>query len=155
METDPGELSVRRSIVIKAPPERVWEEFTSFERMRRWWSTDKPDRKETLVRYEPQVGGAMEMEIESGGELIRFVCRVTAFEPGRELTFELDWPERGWLAPTLVTVRLTPNPYGTLVEIVHYGFEGIGEEALDQFHGFGGGWDLRELEGLKRAVEGA
>ena len=150
-----GELVVRRSIVISAPPERVWQEFESFERMKRWWSTDKPDRKETLSRYEPRLGGAMRMEIESGGQTIRFVCRITAFDPPTELTFELDWPERGWAAPTVVSVRLTPNQYGTLVEISHYGFERIGADALDQFHGFGGGWDLRELESLKAAVEGA
>jgi uncharacterized protein YndB with AHSA1/START domain len=32
-------LVARRSIHISAPPVRVWEEFSTFERMSRWWSS--------------------------------------------------------------------------------------------------------------------
>jgi uncharacterized protein YndB with AHSA1/START domain len=150
-----GEMVVHRSIVIKATPERIWEEFTSFDRMAAWWSTQGSDRNETLVKYEPRVGGAMEMRIDSPGQAgITFSCMITAYEPPRELSFDLEWAGAGWAAPTTVSVRLTPNGYGTLVEITHYGFERIGEAALEQFHGFGGGWDLRELESLRRTVEG-
>ncbi len=31
-------LAIRRSIFIKATPERIWQEFESHERMRRWWA---------------------------------------------------------------------------------------------------------------------
>jgi uncharacterized protein YndB with AHSA1/START domain len=84
-----------------------------------------------------------------------FAGNVTAFEPRRELTFELSIEDAGWPAPTYVTVRLTPNAYGTLVEILHHGFENIGEAAVDQFSNFEGGWDLRELRALRDVVESA
>ena len=80
---------------------------------------------------------------------------VVSVAPGRELTFELEFLNQGWEAPTLVTIELTPNAYGTLVELRHYGFERIGASAVDNFHGFQGGWDLRELRSLKTVVEAA
>lgn len=58
MPTEIGKLAVRRSILIRATPERVWEEFTSFERMRRWFLVDR-------LEYEPWVGG--KFEVEGGG----------------------------------------------------------------------------------------
>ena len=47
-----GPFAVRRSIWIDAPPENVWQEFESFERMADWYGTGH-----ALVKYEPGVGG--------------------------------------------------------------------------------------------------
>ena len=94
-DIDDRKLSIRRSILIRATPARVWREFE---------------------------------------------------------TFEEGTP---WDAPTYVAVQLMPNAYGTLVEILHYGFERIGESAVAQFSDFEGGWDLRELRQLKDVVEAA
>jgi uncharacterized protein YndB with AHSA1/START domain len=149
----PGALVVRRSIQIAATPERVWREFESFERFRAWWTTDMPDRKETVRAYEPRLGARVEMPCSWPGGSCVFEGNVTVFEPQRELTFELMIEGTPWDAPTYVTIRLTPNAYGTLVEILHYGFENIGAAALEQFSNFEGGWDLRELRGLKEAAE--
>ena len=57
MGTEIGRLAVRRSILIKAPPERIWREFESFERMKAWFGTGH-----TLLKYEPRVGGWVELE---------------------------------------------------------------------------------------------
>ena len=57
MQTQPGALVVRRSIWIDAKPERVWQEFESFEAMKRWYGTGH-----ALVSYEPQVGGWVETD---------------------------------------------------------------------------------------------
>jgi hypothetical protein len=54
-----------------------------------------------------------------------------------------------------VTILLTPNVYGTMVEILHWGFEAIGAAAVEQYSNFEGGWDLRELRQLRDAVEAA
>ena len=53
-------LIVRRSIHIKASPTRVWDEFTTFERMNRWWGVliGEPNagtgQGQRLVKYEPR-----------------------------------------------------------------------------------------------------
>ena len=151
----PGALVVRRSIQIDAAPESIWSEFETFERFHAWWSTDEPSRTETVRTYEPRVGGRVELPCAWPGGSCVFAGNVTVFDPQRELTFELSIEGTPWDAPTYVTVRLTPNAYGTLVEILHYGFEAIGASAVQQFSDFEGGWDLRELRSLKAIVEAA
>jgi uncharacterized protein YndB with AHSA1/START domain len=152
---EPGALVVRRSIEIKATPERVWREFETPEQFSAWWTTRETDRQEGVRVYEPRPGGRVEMPCEWDGGSCVFVGTITSFLPHQELTWELSIEGESWAAPTYVTVRLTPNAYGTLVEILHYGFERIGNAALGQFLGFEGGWDMRELRQLRATVEAA
>ena len=149
MATEIGQLAVRRSILINATPERVWQEFESFERMKLWFGTGH-----TLVQYEPEVGGWVETDAgELEGEALRFAGRVTVFDPPRELTFEQDWIGHGWAAPSLITIRLTPALGGTLVELFHHGFERLGRDPGEEHRGFEGGWTIRQLEALRKLVE--
>jgi uncharacterized protein YndB with AHSA1/START domain len=159
-----GALVIRRSIQINATPERIWREFETFERFQAWWTTSQADRREGVAKYEPRVGARVEMPCEwdaspdgtvAAGSCV-FAGDVVRIEPARELTFGLrveDAP--GWDVPTYVTIRLTRNDYGTLVEILHYGFEQLGEIAVATFSDFEGGWDLRELRALRTVVEAA
>ena len=149
MGTQPGVLFVRRSILIDASPARVWEEFETFEAMRQWFGTGH-----TLVQYEPRVGGCVETDPSAvQGEPLRFVGRVTVFDPPHELTFEQDWVGHGWPAPSLITFRLTPALAGTLVELFHHGFERLGADAAENHRGFEGGWGMTQLEALLRRVQ--
>lgn len=149
MGTEIGQLAVRRSILIDAPPERVWKEFATLERMRAWFGTGH-----RLLQYEPRVGGSVLLEVDIEGRAMRFGGRVTVFDPPRELTFEDDWiPSQGWAAPSLLTIRLTPALGGTLVELFHHGFERIGDGAAEQHRGFEGGWTTRQVEALRQLVE--
>jgi uncharacterized protein YndB with AHSA1/START domain len=150
-----GGLVIRRSIQINATPERVWREFENPERFRAWWTTDQPDRRESVRTYEPRVGARIEMPCAWDGGSCVFAGDITVFDPERELTFELTIEGESWAAPTYVTVRLTPNAYGTMVEILHWGFEAIGPAAVEQYSNFEGGWDLRELRQLRAAAEAA
>lgn len=148
MATQVGPLSVRRSIWIDAAPEQVWKEFESLERMRQWFGTGHE-----LVRYEPRVGA--EVETDAGdldGEALRFVGRVVVFDPPRELTFEQDWVGHGWKAAPLVTIRLTPLDGGSLVELLHHGFEALGPDGAGNHRGFEGGWTMRQLDALHELV---
>ena len=151
----PGALGVRRSIQIDATPDRIWREFETPERFVAWWTTDMADRRESVRKYEPRVGGRVELPCAWDGGSCVFEGNVTVFEPQRELTFELGIEGMTWDAPSYVTIRLTPNAFGTMVEILHWGFENIGVSAVQQFSDFEGGWDLRELRQLKAAVEAA
>lgn len=153
--TQPGALFIRRSIQIRATPQRVWREFESFERFSAWWTTSEPDRREGLAAYEPRVGARVEMPCEWDGGSCVFAGNVMSIAPEREITWGMEVEGAGWPAPTYVTIRLTPNSYGTLVEVLHYGFERLGELAIPQFGDFEGGWDLRELRALREIVEAA
>ena len=145
-------LVVRRAAQIAAPPERVWQEVESFERLKAWFGTGH-----TLVQYEPRVGAMVELKVEIDGEWMHYGGKVVTFDAPRELTWENDYiPNAGWAAPTYMTIRLTPNLGGTLVEILHHGFERVGDAAFaaSEFLGYEGGWTTRQLEALKKIVEG-
>jgi uncharacterized protein YndB with AHSA1/START domain len=153
-------LTVRRSILVNAPPQRVWREFESFDRMNAWWGVilGTPEagkaQGQHLRVFEPRVGGRIEMEVLLDGEPARYGGLITAFDAGRELTFENDWiPNRGWIKPTFITIRLTPALGGTLVELMHHGFERTGEGAADDHAGYEGGWGMTQLNALRRIVE--
>ena len=153
-------LVVRRSIHIAAAPARVWEEFASFERMNRWWGiivgvaeAGRPNGQR-LVKYEPRVGGRIEMEVMVNGAATRYGGPIVVFDPGRELTFENDWiPNQGWLRPTWITLRLTPVLNGTLVELMHHGFERTGEHVADEHEGYESGWGMTQLSALRKLIE--
>ena len=153
-------LVVRRSIHIQATPARVWEEFTSFARMNRWWGViigtpeaGKPNGQR-LVTYEPREGGHIEMEVLYQGAPLRYGGKIIVFEAGEELTFECDWiPNQGWLRPTLITIRLTAALGGTLVELMHHGFEHTGESFSDEHAGYEGGWAMTQLNALKGLLQ--
>lgn len=155
-------LVVRRSILIHAPPARVWEEFETYERMKAWWGvilgppTAGTSKGQELIAYEPRTGGRVEMEVLLDGEPARYGGMITVFDPPRELTFENDWiPNQGWLKPTLITLRLTPAMQGTLVELMHHAFERTGDAAADDHAGYEGGWGMTQLNALRQIVEAA
>ncbi len=153
-------LRVRRSIHIKAPPGKVWEKFTSFKLMDSWWGfrTGDPEagtsKGQWLDKYEPRVGGRIEMAVSWSGARVVYGGEIKVSSPGAELTFESDWiPNRGWKVPTKMTLRLTPALDGTLVEIFHYGFERTGGDVGAEHAGYEEGWGMTQLAALKRICE--
>ena len=145
-----GVLAVRRSILIAAPPERVWREFETLDRMQAWFGTGHE-----LLEYEPHVGGSVLLEVEVEGAMKRFGGKIVAFDPQREVTFESTWiPSEGELAPSLLTLRLTPALGGTVVELFHHALEREGGDYADRLQGLEGGWTTRQLGALRAIVEG-
>lgn len=154
-------LVVRRSVYIPAPPDRVWQEFTGFERMQRWWGKVIGELEAGTSRgmwlrvYEPRVGGRVQMEVPFDGEIARFGGSVLVFEAERELRFANDWiPPRGDALPTTVSLRLTPALGGTLVELLHGGFEAAGDDAGAVHEGYETGWGMTQLSALREIVRG-
>ncbi len=144
-----GRLYVRRSILIQAPPSRVWEEFESFDRIKTWLS-----RGHELHTFEPNVGGQVAMSVEIDGERRHYGGRVLIYEPGREVSFDSQWkPPHSWPVPTFWTIRLTSIYGATLVEIFHHGFERLGEQAADNLQGYEDGWNVIHLKALRSIVE--
>jgi uncharacterized protein YndB with AHSA1/START domain len=148
-QTKIGTLAVRRSILINATPERVWQEFESFEKLAAWFG-----RGHRLLEYEPKLGGTMLLEVDLSGEPHRYGGPIIVFEPASELTFEDDWVPPRWPAPTLITFRLTPALDGTLVELFHHMIENVGDDRDEWHAGFESGWDMKHLIALKQIIEG-
>jgi len=144
-----GALHVRRSCLVHATPERVWQEFTSFDRLAAWFG-----RGHQLESYQPELGGEIRLSVEIEGTKRRYGGRILVFEPARELTFSSNWEADGWPVPTLISLRLTPLYDGCLVELFHHGFERLGREAAAELQGYEAGWHSRHLEALKAIVEG-
>jgi uncharacterized protein YndB with AHSA1/START domain len=144
-----GRLHVRRSGLIQATPERVWEEFTSFDRLAAWFG-----RGHRLEAYEPGLGGQVRLSVEVDGAKRAFGGRILVFEPARELTFSNNWESDGWPVSTLITLRLTPLYDACHVELFHHGFERLGSDAGAQLQGYEAGWHSRHLEALRESVEG-
>lgn len=116
---------------------------------------NRTPKGQRLVAYDPPAG-RVEMEVMLDGKPARYGGRILAFEPGRELTFENDWiPNQGWRAPTRITIRLTPALKGTVVEILHHGFERTGEDAASEHAGYEGGWGMTQLNALRDNIEAA
>ena len=147
MATSIGRLAVRRSIEIAASPERIWKEFESAERMQRWFLCDR------LV-LEPRAGGRFETEGDHGSVHYVFGGKVLVYSPGSELTVEWGWIPPRWSGVSELTIRLEAlGAERTRVEIIHHGFERLGERAGEIYRSFESGWNLSELESLRRVVE--
>jgi len=152
-----GELAVRRSIEINAPPERVWQEFASAERFRLWYTpaggVDMPCKH---LEYEPRVGGSFITQVDHGlNQKLQFEGKVLVYDPPRELTVEMGpFAFAGSNAVSLLTFLLHELPRGrTRAEIVHHGFESFGDAARNVYQAFEGGWDMTVPTALRNLVE--
>lgn len=155
MATKIGELAVRRSIEIHAPPERVWEELASVERFRLWYSTEggveMPCQE---LDYEPRVGGVFETRGDHGNLRFRFTGRVLVFDPPHELTVEMRPMHYDAPAAMQLTFQLTPLDGGrTKAEIIQHGFERFGDAAQQTHQAYEGGWDMTVPTALRNLVE--
>ena len=142
-------LHVRRSSFIQARPDRIWNEFTSFDRFAAWFG-----RGHKLEAYEPKLGGRILLSVEIEGAKRPFGGSILVFEAERELSFSNNWESDGWPVPTLITLRLTPLYDACHVELFHHGFERLGSDAGAELQGYESGWHSRHLEALKKIVEG-
>lgn len=151
---------------VAAPPDRVWREFGDFDRMQRWWGdgSEKSDsagpRGQRLRVYEARLGGRIETELmfasgpspeqEHTREPATLGGRIVVFEAERELTFEADFvPARDWERPTLMTIRLSPALDGTVVELMHHGFENTGPSAASEHARYEAHWTIAQLANLR------
>jgi uncharacterized protein YndB with AHSA1/START domain len=146
--TQVSALTVRRSSLVRATPERVWQEFTSFDRLAAWFG-----QGHELEVYEPGLGGRVRLSVVIDGARRPFGGSILVFEPARELTFSNNWESDGWPVPTFITLRLTPMYDACHVELFHHGFERLGADAGAALQGYEQGWNSRHLEALKSIVE--
>jgi len=145
-----SELHVRRSAWIREPPDVVWREFETMERLSNWFGTGHE-----LEVYQPHLHGRIELSVDLDGARIGFGGNIIVFDSAVELSFTNNWfSDEAWSLDTFITFRLTPTFDGTLVELFHHGFERLGAEAADELEDYEAGWDNHHLISLREIVEG-
>jgi uncharacterized protein YndB with AHSA1/START domain len=140
MERTVSDLTLRKTIEVAAAPDRAFRLFT--EGMAGWWPVRThsvgEDRAETVI-FEPGVGGRIYERTLDGDEHVWGT--VTAWEPPGRVVF--TWhPGRGPDTEQDVEVRFEPSGTGTRVELVHTGWERLGDRAAAVRENYDGGWDI-------------
>ena len=139
-------LTIERTYA--APPERVFDAFTSEEVMRRWWHAEH-DWETTEAEVDLRVGGEVRVvmrdphkDIEYGGG-----GRYTEIEPPTRLAFTWIWD--GDTRRTLIEIDFDETDGVTTVSFTHSGL--WDDEAVRSHEG---GWG-RILDNLGRTLEAA
>lgn len=143
---------VVRTIDVNAPVEKAFLVFT--EGMGTWWPFQSHsifvDRAETAI-FEPRVGGRV-IERSKDGEEASW-GEVLVYEPPDRLV--LAWkPNSTPAPPTRVEVRFTATATGTHVELIHTGWEVLGDEAEQARRSYSEGWvpTLESFAGVADAI---
>lgn len=136
--------AVRKTLRVKAGPERAFEVFT--DGLDRWWPRSHTIGETPLRRaiMEPRVGGRWYGLSEGGVEDLW--GEVLAWEPPTRLL--LSWRINGDFKPDLsvfteVEVRFTPLGEGlTQIEFEHRGLENLGADSARLRDMMDSGWGL-------------
>jgi uncharacterized protein YndB with AHSA1/START domain len=140
MTTQAADLTVRKTVTVAASLERAFEVFT--EKIATWWPLERHSlgkSKTKDVVLEGREGGRVYEVIDGGEE--GYWATVTAWEPPRRLA--LSWKVNpNAAAPTEIEVRFTPEGEHTRVDLVHTGFERLGEDAQEGSKSYSEGWQF-------------
>jgi uncharacterized protein YndB with AHSA1/START domain len=133
-------MVLRKSITVKAPPEKAFRIYT--EEIATWWPTETHSvagEKIVTVVFEGQVGGRLFEREADGTE--HLWGTVMAWDPPNRLVY--TWhPGRDEETAQEVEMRFIPEGDGTRVELVHRGWENLGADAKQVFENYDGGWDF-------------
>jgi uncharacterized protein YndB with AHSA1/START domain len=122
--------SIRRSVVVRATPEKAFEVFTAG--ITSWWPSRHHIGEAPIaeVVIEPREGGRWYTRHEDGSETSTGFVR--AWEPPHRLVLTWQISAEWRYEPGLVTsveVRFTPEGDGTRVELAHRDLERFGPQA--------------------------
>lgn len=133
-------LAVTRSLVIKAPPERVWQKLTDKAAIAQWLTEFRFSALEPGARFTMPDG-----DDSPPGEFV-------SIEPPHRFAFR--WTaEKGHDAMTLVSFVLEPVAEGTLITVTESGFEQLDPAILEvPFERNSKGWGYA-LAGLAKLAE--
>jgi uncharacterized protein YndB with AHSA1/START domain len=128
-----------------APPERVWEAWTSAEAMSRWFRP-ADDYACTVHALDVRPGGRYRLELTHAPKGVRHIVSGTyeAVEPPRRLAFTWRWEDNPTMPDTLVTIELRPLGGGTELTLTH---TRLAEEKLREDHRHGWTRCLERLAG--------
>jgi uncharacterized protein YndB with AHSA1/START domain len=133
------ELAVRKSIVVRCSTEHAFATFT--EGISAWWPFDGhslyDDKAETVV-FEPHVGGRVYERSSEGEEGLWGT--LTAWDPPHGFT--MTWhPGRDPETAQDLELRFSPEGDGTRVDVVHTGWERLGDRMAEIGGHYDEGWN--------------
>jgi hypothetical protein len=131
---------IRKTRVVALDLERAFHLFTA--EMGRWWplaTHSIAGDQATGVRFEGSIGGRVVELTDDGTE--HSWAEVTAWDPPHR--FALTWhPTLEPVAASALEVVFAPADNGTLVTLVHRGWEEFGDQAGSEFRrAYEPGWD--------------
>lgn len=130
---------VRKQLKVGLAVERAFELFTAG--IGTWWplATHSVGHEQAETCYfEGWVGGRIVEVLEDGSQ--SEWGKVLTWEPFHRIVFQW-YPGREPDTAQEVTVTFSEIPGGTLVELVHVGWETLGQAGLVQRNGYDTGWD--------------
>lgn len=150
---------VRKSVVVKAAPQRAFEVFTAG--IDRWWPKSHGIGNGPVIRsaIEPRVGGRWYAQYGDGSEVSN--GRVRVWDPPGRVVFSWEisaqWkPESDTAFASEIEVRfIAEGPGLTRVEVEHRDFEAMGQEGGEKMRkDVDGGWPgLLQLYAQQVAAE--
>ncbi|HSL42060.1 MAG TPA: SRPBCC family protein [Anaerolineales bacterium] len=143
---------LRKQLKVRLPAEQAFQLFT--EGIGKWWPMAThsvgEEQAETCF-FEGWVGGRI-VEVLKDGSQSEW-GRVLVWEPYQKVSFHW-YPGRAPDTAQEVTVTFSAIPGGTLVELVHTGWETLGEVALSRRDGYDAGWDYVLAKYIIQAANG-
>lgn len=143
MNVQQTDLTIRRTGVVSATPEKAFEIFT--EGIASWWPYDThsvegmegEDRSPETVVFETGPSGRIYERMTNGKEA--HWADVTAWEPPNRvvLAWQVNPDTPG---PTEIEMRFEPEGAGTRFHFEHRGWEILGEQAEAASAQYDGGW---------------
>lgn len=145
---DQGAFTVRRTISIAAPIEKVWSAVTEPAHISRWFGT---------AAFEGSARGALGTLTWEGRDPIQ--VRIEAIDEPRMVSYRWANDDASGVVPdaidddhsTVFTFTLEPTPDGTQLTVVETGFETT-SDPLANLDDHRGGWDA-ELDKLVALLE--
>ncbi len=131
---------VRKQLKVPLLVEPAFRLFT--EGINRWWPLVTHSVGESQAEacfFEGKVGGRI-FEVIKDGRQAEW-GKVLAWEPYHRVSFQW-YPGRTPDTAQEVTVTFREEKEGTVVELVHTGWETLGEQALATREGYDSGWDV-------------
>jgi len=133
---------IEKSIFLKASPQRVWDHLTQPDLLARWFHPSD-------VELQADVAYALLSNSGDG----KTVCwgNVLEAEPPKRLVYSFT---HNWLDGHLTRVEWTLSPVaeGTMLKLIHDGFEGAKVDVFDSLCGHDAGWDEHFVK-LREAVK--
>ncbi len=131
---------LRKQLKVSLPVQKAFELFT--DGMGTWWplpTHSVGEQQAETCFFEGWVGGRI-VEVLKDGTQSEW-GRVLAWEPFHRVSFHW-YPGRTPDTAQEVTVIFSEIPGGSLVELVHTGWETLGPEAQARRDGYDTGWDF-------------
>ena len=134
-------------IEIAAPREVVWRALTEPARVVQWMG---------CLRFQPSAGHIFYLQPDrdrrSADDVTEAIaCRIEILDAPRRISFSWGFPD---VPDTWVDIRLRRIPGGTLVRLVHSGWDQFdGRETEDVRGGLGHAWHAVALPRLRQVAE--